>query len=265
MVTLASLARREVSGRIDSGLRSIVLLERGKWVRQVVDLAIGGMEVEAIPSCLGEGQGAILVSNYPSVASTLRAVMKVGCRLPGEDLRLKAIARPEVVTGANAALKALGIGKFVFPVQKSEDGAYRMDRPVLRQVLSHLNGRGNVLWLSITGRTRGNGLLEEDLRTGAALFSVKTTIPLVPMGLVTRARRGKPSVVKVRFGEPIQPPGATEMGDFEKSDYLFDLSRLAMCQVARLLPPGQRGDLENADEKLAETERRLMACRQESL
>ena len=261
MVTLASIARREVSGRIDSGLSSLVLLERGKWVRQAVDLAIGGIEVEPIPACLCEGQNAILVSNYPSVASTLRAVMKVSCRLPGEQMRLKAIARPEVVKDANVALKALGIAKFVFPVQKNEDGAYKMDRPVLRQVLAHLNGRGNVLWLSITGRTRGNGLLEADLRTGAALFSVKTGIPIVPMGLVTRTRGGKPSVAKVRFGAPIQPAAAAEMGDFEKSDYLFDLSRLAMCQVARLLPPGQRGDLENADEKLAETERRLMACR----
>jgi hypothetical protein len=61
----------------------------------------------------------------------------------------------------------------------------------------------------------------------------------------------------VRFGEPIYPPSASDLDDFERADYLIDLTKLAMCQVARLLPPGQRGDFENAEEKLTETKRRL--------
>ncbi|MCJ7620650.1 MAG: hypothetical protein MUP64_10590, partial [Anaerolineae bacterium] len=117
--------------------------------------------------------------------------------------------------------------------------------------------RGNVLWLSITGRTRGNGLLEGDLRTGAALFSFKKGVPLVPMGLVTKEKKGKLRVIGVRFGEPIYPVPTGDLDDFERSDYLIDLTTLAMCEVARLLPRGQRGDFEEAEQKLEETRRRL--------
>ena len=257
MEAISVLVRRHVSAGMDARLDSLALLERGRVVRKVVDLAIGGIQVERIPAWLLEGQKAILVSNYPSVPSAMRAVIKVGCRLPGEKIRVRAIARPEVVTQANALLRALGIARLVFPVQKTEDGAYRLDSQVLRRILAHLDGPGHLLWLSITGRTRGNGLLEADLRTGAALFSLKKGIPLVPMGLVTRQEKGKLRIVKVRFGEPIAPLEAGEMGDFDRSDCLIDLTKLAMCQVAKLLPPGQRGDFENADEKLAEANRRL--------
>jgi hypothetical protein len=99
--------------------------------------------------------------------------------------------------------------------------------------------------------------LEGDLRTGAALMSIKKEVPLVPMGIVTREDRGKVKVVKVRFGEPVHAPPAEKMGDFEKADLLIDLSKLTMCQIAELLPPGQRGDFENAEEKLEEAKRRL--------
>lgn len=259
MEAISSLVKREIVEGIDASLRSLVLLERSRRVRQMVDLATRGIEVDPIPRCLEEGQRAILVSNYPSVSETLRTVIKVLCRLPGEKSRLKGIARPEVITGANSLLKALGIEKLAFPVQKDEAGAYRLDRETLKEVLAYLDGPGHVLWLSMTGRTRGNGLLEEDLRTGAALFCVRKGVPVVPMAVVTREERGRLKVVKVRFGEPIHPPEPGETGDFEKAELLIDLSRLAMCQIARLLPPGQRGDFENADEKLVEVDRRLRA------
>jgi len=252
---ISSLARRGILERIDAGLRSLALLERSRRVRQIMDLAIRGIEVEPIPASLDER--AILVSNYPSVSLSLQAVIKVGCRFSGEKPRLKAIARPEIVTKANFLLKALGIHRFVFPVQKDQAGVYRLETKVLKEVLSYLDGPGCILWLSITGRTRGNGLLEGDLRTGAALLSSKKGIPLVPMGLVTREARGKLKVVKVRFGEPIHAPEMGGMDDFERADMLIDFSKLAMCQIATLLPLGQRGDFENADEKLVETERRL--------
>jgi len=252
---ISGLARRGIFDRIDAGLRSLALLERSRRVRQIMGLAIRGIEVEPIPSCLD--QRAILVSNYPSVSQSLRAVIKVGCRLSGEKPRLRAIARPEIVTEANLLLKVLGVHKFVFPVQKDHAGVYRLETKVIKEVLSYLNGPGHVLWLSITGRTRGNGLLEGDLRTGATLLSLKKGIPLVPMGMITREARGKSRVVEVRFGEPISPAQPWEMGDFDKVDMLIDFSKLAMCQIANLLPPGQRGDFENAEQKLAETTRRL--------
>jgi hypothetical protein len=252
---ILGLARRGFSEGVDARLGSLALLERSRRVRRIVDLAIRGIEVEPIPACLNDR--AILVSNYPSVSQSLRAVIKVGCRLSEERPRIKAVARPEIITEASLLFKALGVHKFVFPVQKDQAGVYRLETKVLKEVLSYLDGPRHVLWLSITGRTRGNGLLEGDLRTGAALLSVKKRIPLLPMGLVTREKRGRLKVVKVRFGELIQAPEVGEMDEFEKADTLIDFSKLAMCQIANLLPPGQRGDFEDAAEKLIETQRRL--------
>jgi hypothetical protein len=257
--SIAGLANRGIAGRIDTRLRSLRLLDRSALVRRVVDLSTRGVAVEPIPLWLGQSKRAVLVSNYPSVSQTLRALIKMGCRLPGDGFRLKGIGRPDVVTNASAALKALGIGNLIFPVYKDDAGAYKLHKQVVKQVLEYLEGEGNVLWMSITGTTRGNGLLETDVRTGAALFSVGEGVPLVPVGLVTRLVRGKPRVVRVRFGEPIPPAAMEELSDFDKTDLLVDLSRLALCRTASLLPPGQRGDFEQVEEKLQEIEARLGA------
>ncbi len=254
---ISAIVLGEISEGIDARLCSLVLLERGRKVREMVDLGIRGIEVEPIPSSLDEGERAILVSNYPSISKTLRALLKLGCRLPGEGFRLKAIARKEVKREANLVLKALGIDKFIFPAQKDEAGVYKLERGTYREVLGYLDEPGHVLWLSLTGKTRGNGLLEGDLRTGAALFCLAKRVPIIPMGLVTREERGRSKVVKVRFGEPIGPPKVGEMTELEKSDFLIDFSRLAMCEIAKLLPSGQRGDFENVEEKWIQIERRL--------
>jgi hypothetical protein len=243
--------------RMDLTLRRLNLLERSATVKRLVELGIRGVEVEPIPPCLGESKRAVLVSNYPAVYPTLRALIKVGARFPGQGYRLKGIGRPEVIAEANTILKVLGVDSVIFPVYKDEAGAYRMQKRVIQDVMAYLQGEGNVLWLSLTGATRGNGLLEGDLRTGAALFSTGHGVPLVPMGLVTREHKGRPRVVKVRFGEPINPTPVTELSDFERTDFLIDLSRLALCRVASLLPPGQRGDFEQVEEKLQEAENRL--------
>ncbi len=248
---------RKIPLRIDAALRSLRLLDRSRWVRKMTDVAIRGIEVEPLPACLGEGKRVILVSNYPSVSQTMRAAIKVGCRLPGQRFRVKAIGRKTVVTGANVLLRALGVDQHIFPALKDQSGKYVLEPDTLKKVLAHLDGQGNVLWLSVTGNTRGSGLLERDLRTGAALFSLKKKIPIVPMGLVTKEKEGKPEIVRIRFGEPINPPEVGKMGEFERSDLLVDISRLAMCQIAALLPPGQRGDFEDVEEKLIEVKERL--------
>jgi hypothetical protein len=254
---LGSMLKRGTVGRLDSALGSLALLERSRKVRRLTELAIRGIDVEPIPASLESMQGAILVSNYPSVFQSLRAVIKVGCRISTERVRIRAIARPEIITEANVLFKALGVGQFVFPVHKDQAGAYRLEGKQVKDILRWLEPAGNVLWLSITGRTRGNGLLEGDLRTGAALFSFKKGIPLLPMGLVTKEKKGKLRVIGVRFGEPIYPLPTGDLDDFQKTDYLIDLTTLAMCEVARLLPRGQRGDFEEAEQKLEETRRRL--------
>jgi len=243
--------------RIDAALRSWRLLDRSRWFRKMTGMAIAGIKVEPPPACLGDGKRAILVSNYPSIPQTLRAVIKVGCRLPGQKFRVQAIARKEVMAGANVLLKALGVDQHIFPALKDQSGKYVLETDILRKVLAHLDGQGNVLWLSITGNTRGNGLLERDLRTGAALFSLKKNIPIVPMGLVTKEKEGKPVIVRVRFGEPINPPEMGKPDEFEMGDFLLDISWLIMCQIAALLPPGQRGDFEDVEEKLRDVKERL--------
>jgi len=53
------------------------------------------------------------------------------------------------------------------------------------------------------------------------------------------------------------PPEVSELGEFEMGDLLLDISRLIMCQVAALLPPGQRGDFEDVEEKLRDVKERL--------
>src|SRR4030042_351353 len=254
---VAGILMKGTVGRLDAARGSLALLDRSRKVRRLTELGIRGIEVAPIPASLDETRAAILVSNYPSVFQSLRAVIKVGCRLSPERVRIRAVARPEIIAEANLLFKALGVGQYVFPVHKEQAGAYRLEGRLVKDILRWLESPGNVLWLSITGRTRGNGLLEGDLRTGAALFSFKKGVPLVPMGLVTKEKKGRLRVVGVRFGEPIYPLPTGDLDDFQKTDYLIDLTTLAMCEVARLLPPGQRGDFEEAEQKLEETRRRL--------
>jgi hypothetical protein len=256
-VAIPSLVRRAVTDRTDRVLGSLALLDRSRRVRRLMDLGIRGIKVDPMPEALDGRRPAILISNYPSVSQSLRAVIKVGCRISTDRVRIRAIARPEIITEANILLKALGVGQFVFPAHKDQAGAYRLDSKLTKDILRWLSGPGNVLWQSITGRTRGNGLLEGDLRTGAAMFALKKGVPLVPMALVTTQRKGRLKVVKVRFGEPIYADMAPNLGDFERGDYLIDVTKLAMCKVAELLPQGQRGDFEDVEQKLDETRRRL--------
>lgn len=255
---LSSVIKDQISGGIDSRVRSLDLFQYW-WGRRIIDLNIRGIEVEPIPPHLQEGERAILVSNYPSVSKTTRAVLKVGCRLPGEESRLKAIARKEIITEANLFLKAIGVDKLVFPAKKDDYGIYRLESEAHKETLIYLGKPGHVIWLSMTGETRGNGLLEEDLRTGAAMFSLMSRAPIVPMGVVTKEKGGKTRVVKIKFGEPIHLPKKVGLVEFEIGDLLVDYSRLAMCRIAELLPPRQRGSFENTEEKLAEINKRLEA------
>jgi hypothetical protein len=255
---VAGAGSEGIGQRVDARLRGLNLLERSAVIRKLVDLTTGGVRVDPIPPWLGETHRAILVSNYPSVSQTLRTLIKVGCRFPGPGYRLKGIGRPDVVVHANSQLKALGVDSLIFQVYKDEAGAYRLHRGVVQEILAYLDTPDSILWLSITGRTAGNGLLEGDLRTGAALFSTTKRVPLVPMGLVTKEEKGRLRVVRVRFGEPIEPPETEASGDFQRADLLIDLTRLALCRVAELLPPGQRGDFEDAEEKLEEVQARLV-------
>lgn len=229
--------------------------------RRMIDMSIRGIEIEPIPLFLGKTERAILASNYPiSYQETTRAVLKAACRLPGENPRFKAIGREGVINEAGFWLKMIGVDGIVFPAQKDETGIYKLkDKGAFRDILTHLEEPGNVIWISVTGETRGNGLLEEDLRTGAVAFSLKSQVPIVPLAMVTGEKRGKRKIVKVRFGEPIDPPRTNGLSDFERSDFLVDYSRWVMSQIAGLLPSGQRGSFENVEERLKKLKERLEA------
>jgi len=245
--------------RVSAGKRLDSLGLLRYWpVRWVVDHAIRGIEIEPMPLSLGEEKRAILISNYPSVSQTLRAVMKVGCRLPGrEGLRIGGISRQEVVEKANPSLRVLGATKFLSPAAKDQAGAYRLEPKTTKRILRHLDEPGGVLWLSITGRTGDNGLLERDLRTGAAMFAERKQVPMVPMGLITKENEKGMRISGVRFGEPITPPETSGLDDSGRADCWLDHVSLAASMIAELLPPGQRGDFEDAEERLKEIRSRL--------
>ena len=94
------LVRKAAVGRLNAAAGSVALLDRSSKVRRLTDWAIRGVGVESIPPSLDGTQAAVLVSNYPSVFQSLRAVIKVGCRISTERPRLRAIARPEIVPGS---------------------------------------------------------------------------------------------------------------------------------------------------------------------
>lgn len=251
---------RGISDRIDPGLRSLYLIKNPQARKAVDMLKLRGIEMRPIPFSLEEGRNAVLVSNYPSVEETIDAILKVVCRLPGKEPRLKAIGREEVVTEAGVLLMALGVDWIIVPAQKV-DGVYRLKegRKAYQEVLNHLGKPGSVLWLSVTGETRDSGLREKDLKTGAVIFSLESRVPIVPMGIVTE--QGK--VAEVKFGEPINPP-PLELGrlsKFERNDCLNDYSRLVMCRIAELLPQGQRGSFNDIDmeKRIREINKRLEA------
>ena len=93
--TFVGAARGGIAQRIDGGLRSLDLVGRSAVVKKLVDVGIRGVRIEPIPSSLGESHRAVLVSNYPAVYQTLRSLIKVGCRFPGQGHRLRGIGRPE--------------------------------------------------------------------------------------------------------------------------------------------------------------------------
>lgn len=257
---LSTVIRREVgkgiSDRIDPKLRSLFLIENPQ-MRKVVDkVVLRRIRIE-VPPFLEEGRSAILVSNYPSVGEATDAVLKVDCCLSGKESRLRAIGREEVAEEAGVLLMALGVDRILIPAQKV-DGVYRLKegKEAYNEVLNHLRTPGSVFWLSITGETRGNGLLEEDLKTGAVMFSLESKVPIVPMGIVTK--QGK--VVEVRFGNLVILPKKEDLKrEYERGDFLNDCTRKVMAEIASLLPPGQRGSFDNMDikERLAEIDRRL--------
>ena len=219
-------------------------------VRKVISEMIRGIEVGEIPDSLSEA--AVLTSNYPGVGETLRAIMKIGCELPGQELRLLAIARKEVVINKNPVLGGF-LREAVLPAEKDGTGKYSLGLEYTIRALKHLNKNG-VLWLSPTGNTGGNGLRVEDLRYGVVTFAQKAKVPIVPVGLITDDQR---KIRQVKFGEAIVLAPLDKVSLFDRDRYLHLSSILVLAKIAALLPPGQRGDFEDTQAIINQTEGEL--------
>lgn len=248
--------RSEIYDEADRRVRLLNLYEY-PWARRAVDVYYRQIKVEPIPESLAEEKKAVLVSNYFSVGWMTIAVLKAACCFPGKEGRFRAIARKEIKARANLLLKALGVDRMIYSAYKDESGVYKLDKETTRKVLNFLKEPGHILWMSVTGKTEGNGLLEKDIRIGAAYFSSTSQAPLVPMGIKTVEIKGKRRAKEVVFGEPFTVPSTKGLSDVDRSELLMDCTRLAMCRIAELLPPGQRGDFEDVDGKLEEMKARL--------
>jgi hypothetical protein len=279
---LKGLIKRErVSLEIDRKLHSLNLLNERPWARKLVDWGIRGIKVEPIPELIRQGESAVLVSNYASTLDLLtyeyprgeptldelkpgvRALLKVASHLPPE-VQFRAIGREEVITGAGLFLRALGIDKIIFPATKS-GGIHRLARREdYTRIPTYVARPGHILWTSITGEPRGNGLLERDLRIGwlklvlkARGFASEAPVWIIPMGNITEAKGGVRKATEIRFSEPLSFAAPSDL--VEPEDYLLDCVRLVACHIASLLPKdgGQRGDYEDAERIIEEMQDRV--------
>jgi len=227
---------------VDSGIFNAVSglrLPENPLVRKILKETLRGIEIRSIPESLAGG--AVLASNYPDIKETLRAVLKVGCLLPGPELRLLAIAREDIVTRTSPFLGGF-LKEAVLPARKDEEGRYSLVPSYAAKALNHLK-KGGVLWLSVTGSTEGNGLKKEHVRHGAVALAQKAQVPIVPMGIITNEAK---KVIQVRFGQAMIPSSPEEISDFNIDEYRHSFSLLVMEAIAELLPPGQKGDFENS-------------------
>lgn len=238
---------------VDTGIlefvSSINMVEK-PFVRKLLSGIIRDIEIEGIPDSLAKS--AVLVSNYPGVKESLKAVIKVGCELPGSQLRLLAIARKEVITESNPILGGF-LKEAVLPAEKNEEGKYSMSHRSTVKALKHLE-EGGVLWLSPTGNTEGNGLRMKDLRFGAVALALKTNVPIVPMGLITDKDN---KVKRIKFGKNLVLSPIEKVSVFNQDEYLRLLSLLVLGEIAALLPPDQRGDFEDAEAKIKDIKNKL--------
>jgi hypothetical protein len=226
-------------------------LPEKEWIQRIARASIRGIEIEPIPDSLKGA--AVLVSNYPSVKEALNAVLKVACLLPGEGLRLKAIARGSILTENNPLVGGLLAGG-IFPAEKI-DGIYRLNGTNTKRALAHLKG-GGVLWLSPTGDTEENGLKVENLRHGVVEMALKCGIPIVPMGLEINSKK---KVVRVRFGNKMILPAEGNISVYNRDEHVHLLSVLVLARIAQTLPAGQRGDFEDVDSMIPRIFEKLSA------
>lgn len=189
---------------------------------------------------------AIMVSNYPyDRKNVVRATIKIASHILGSK-EFRAIAGQDILEKPPVILEKLGFRKMIFPAIKSESGTHYLDDDVKAAVNAHLDKKNTVLWQSATGRTRWNGLGEEDVQIGAAIASAIHQVPIIPLGYITKKNHGKEKIIITTAGSLIEPPVLTQpMTRRQRTDELIGHSLYVMFKIAELLPPGQRGGFED--------------------
>lgn len=139
----------------------------------------------------------------------------------------------------NPLLTALLRAGGVFPVQRGKGDSGAIETAV------ELAKEGNLIAMFPEGTRSKNGTLMRG-KTGAARIALAAGVPIVPAIVLNSAivlkRKGwqRPLVI-VRFGKPIPWHGDTFAGD-EESEAARAYTDVVMGEIARMLPPGLRGE-----------------------
>lgn len=121
---------------------------------------------------------------------------------------------------------------------------YQADFAVLREVIRRLNN-GGVLMIAPEGTRSKTGGLQAG-QPGTAYLAAKTGFPVLPVGIVgsqdrlilRNLKRLRRTPVKVRIGDPIYFQSVSRK---DRGDQLQTYTDEIMCQIAALLPEGNRG------------------------
>lgn len=160
----------------------------GLFVRLVYRITVTGLE--NVPA---EG-GAIIVANHlsyldpPLVAVVLKRPIRFMAK--GELFRFRVFA---------AVLRGLG----AFPVNR-----VGVDRAAVREAINTVTS-GQLLGIFPEGTRSKDGMLQRG-HAGAALISIKTGVPVVPVGILGLGRKargqGLRRQIRVAMGKPMLPP-----------------------------------------------------------
>lgn len=152
--------------------------------------------------------------------------------------------RPMRYMGKDTIWKSRPLGRFVsmlgaFPVHRGS-----ADRESLRVTIEVIEGGSPVV--VFPEGTRRSGPVVEDLFDGPAYVSLKTGVPVIPMGIggseammPKGARMLRPSKLTLVVGDPIDPPPRTEGGRVPRSA-VRDLTARLQRDIQDLFDEAQR-------------------------
>lgn len=176
---------------------------------------------------------AIVAANHPSYLDPILLSLEVS--RPIRFMAWDALFRVPLV---GALLDAFG----AFPV----DVRRGQGKHAYREAKSLIEA-GEVVGIFPEGKRSHTGWLEEDLREGAARLALETGAPVIPASIAGAFRAWpytrplpRPTRIKVRFHEPIDPKA---YGDLNEAEAISALLKRLRERVERSLLPGVKADL----------------------